>query len=87
MPTEGSICEGLKGLAFLHTWVNDLLNLQLTQQAFSCHRNDKWVDELLDGSVKLLDAYILAQDMVSQIGDHVRDHNVLFEGERAIQVW
>lgn len=73
VPTEGSIYEGLKGLALLYTCVNDHLNLPLTQQALSCHRNEKWVDELLEGSVRLLDVCGLSKDMVSQIGDHVRD--------------
>lgn len=71
--TEKSICDGLNGLTALYKCMEELLNLPLTQQALSNNQNEKWVNELLDGSVKFLDICGLARDMVSQIKEQVRD--------------
>ncbi|KAL6346768.1 hypothetical protein AAG906_002884 [Vitis piasezkii] len=50
-----SISHKLSGLKDLHDCVDDLLLLPLTQQTLAQHRHEKCVDELLDGSLKLLD--------------------------------
>ncbi|KAA8547567.1 hypothetical protein F0562_003996 [Nyssa sinensis] len=68
-----TICKGLSGLEELYKCVDDLYNFSLIQQAPSQHQHEKWVNELLDGSVKLLDICGITRDVVSQIKEHVRD--------------
>src|ERR1044072_1283909 len=50
-----TICYGLSGLVELYKCIEDLLKLPLTQQALSQHKNDKWLNELLDSPVRFLD--------------------------------
>ncbi|KAA8532048.1 hypothetical protein F0562_006810 [Nyssa sinensis] len=72
-PTAETICQGLSVLEELYKCVDDLYNLPLTQQALSQHQLEKWVDELLDGSVKLLDICGITMDVMSQTKEHIRD--------------
>ena len=51
--SSNSIALQLSGLVDLHLCVEKLLQLPLTQQAFSQGRQEKWVDELVDGSLRL----------------------------------
>lgn len=46
----------------MHNCVDNLLLVPLSQQILAQHRNEKWVDELLDGSLKLLDVCSTAKD-------------------------
>ncbi|KAA8532049.1 hypothetical protein F0562_006809 [Nyssa sinensis] len=71
-PTAETIFQGLSGLEELFKCVDDLYNLPLTQQALSQHQHEKWVNELLDGSVRLLDICGITRDAMSQIKEHVR---------------
>ena len=59
---SSSISHKLCGLRDLHDGVDNLLLLPFTQQtlAQSCH--EQWVDELLDGSLRLLDICGMAKD-------------------------
>ncbi|KAM7520014.1 hypothetical protein LguiB_018976 [Lonicera macranthoides] len=72
-PTEETICNGLSSLEDLYTSIDELLNLPQTQQALSHPQRKKWVDELLDGSVRILDIYGSIRDLVSQIKENDRD--------------
>ncbi|GLT63237.1 hypothetical protein SLA2020_358150 [Shorea laevis] len=59
-----SICQKLNGLQDLHDCVDKFLQLPLTQEALSQQKNRKWFDELLDGSLQILDICNFAQDTV-----------------------
>ncbi|XP_061359916.1 uncharacterized protein LOC133303960 [Gastrolobium bilobum] len=59
-----TICYGLCGLADLYKHIEDLLKLPLTQQALSQHRNEKWVNELLDYPVRFLDLLGKTRDAI-----------------------
>ncbi|KAM7520022.1 hypothetical protein LguiB_018984 [Lonicera macranthoides] len=72
-PTADGICNGLSSLEDLYKSVDDLLNLPQTQQALSHYQNEKWVDEFLDGSVRILDICGSLRDLMSQIKENVRD--------------
>ncbi|KAM7516071.1 hypothetical protein LguiA_005654 [Lonicera macranthoides] len=72
-PTAETICNGLPSLEDLYKSVDDLLNLPQTQQVLSHHQREKWVDDILYGSMKLLDICGSLRDLVSQIKEHVRD--------------
>ncbi|KAK9948281.1 hypothetical protein M0R45_003865 [Rubus argutus] len=69
--TSNSICRGLSGLEELYDCVDDLLQMSSTQQLLSQHQQEKCMDELLDGSVKLLDIYGISRDFMLQVKEHV----------------
>ena len=71
--TLGTICNGLSGLQELYKCLDEFLSLQSTQQTLSHHRHEKWVEELLDGSVRLLDICGDARDVISQFEVNVGD--------------
>ncbi|KAJ7978687.1 hypothetical protein O6P43_002180 [Quillaja saponaria] len=64
--SSASICHKLSGLQELHDCVDDMLLLPTTQQAFVQESNERWVDELLDGSLRLLDLCSIAKDALLQ---------------------
>ena len=53
--------------------MDELLSLPSTQQALSHYRNHKWLNELLDGPVRLLDICGTVRDVVSKFEENVRD--------------
>ncbi|KAJ6305172.1 hypothetical protein OIU78_020669 [Salix suchowensis] len=69
---SGSICNGLSGLEDLYKGVDDLLNLASAQQVLSRHENEKCLDELLDGSVRLLDVCSIARDILLRFREQVQ---------------
>ncbi|XP_031107747.1 uncharacterized protein LOC116012366 [Ipomoea triloba] len=72
-PEAATISSGLLGLEQLYKCMDDLLNLPQILQAFSQNQNQKWVDGVLEKSVKLLDICGLARDCISQLKEHLRD--------------
>ncbi|KAF3623945.1 putative B3 domain-containing transcription factor VRN1-like [Capsicum annuum] len=64
--------DGLLGLEELYKRVNDLLNLPQTLQFFSQHQHEKWVKDLLDKSMRLLDVCGTARELVLQCKENVR---------------
>nr|GMC62580.1 uncharacterized protein LOC109167639 [Ipomoea batatas] len=72
-PEAATISSGLLGLEQLYKCMDDLLNLPQTLQALSQSQNQKWVDGILEKSVRLLDICGLARDCISQLKEHLRD--------------
>ncbi|XVF00787.1 hypothetical protein REPUB_Repub04eG0031600 [Reevesia pubescens] len=64
--TSSSMGQKLNGLQDLHEYVDMLLQLPLTQQALAQEQQRKWVEELLDGSLMLLDVCSTARDALLQ---------------------
>ena len=67
------ISNGLSGLEELYNCMDELLSLPSTQQALSLHQHEKWVNELVDGSVSLLDICGATRDVISQFKENVGD--------------
>lgn len=67
-----SICKSLSGLEDLYICIDDLLNMGSTQQVLSQNQHQECIDELLDGSVKLLDICGITRDTVLQIKECVQ---------------
>ena len=67
---SSSMSHRLSGLKDLHDFIDGLLLLPGTQQTLAYHRHEKWVDELLDGSLKLLDVCGTAKDALLQTREH-----------------
>ncbi|KAM3362921.1 hypothetical protein BC332_05204 [Capsicum chinense] len=72
-PTAEAVHNGLIGLGEVHKCMVDLLNLPLTLQALSQCQNRKWVDEILDKSVRFLDVCGTTRDLVSQFKEIVKE--------------
>ncbi|XP_011022277.1 PREDICTED: uncharacterized protein LOC105124112 [Populus euphratica] len=69
---SGSISNSLSGLEDLYKCMDDLLNLASTQQVLSRHENEKCLDELLDGSVRLLDVCSIGRDILLRFREQVQ---------------
>ncbi|XP_055804407.1 uncharacterized protein LOC129873354 [Solanum dulcamara] len=68
-----AVSNGLLGLEKLYKCIDDLPNLPQTLQALSQSLNVKWLDELLDKSLRLLDLCGTLRELVSQCKENVRD--------------
>jgi hypothetical protein len=67
-----SICQKINGLQDLHDCVDKLLLLPCTQ-ALAKEQHGKWVNEMLDGSVRLLDVCSIARDALLQTKECTRE--------------
>ncbi|KAK2373217.1 hypothetical protein QL285_074268 [Trifolium repens] len=70
--TSDSITTGLSYLENLYISLEDLLNMASTQKAISHHQGEKFVEELLDGSVRILDICGITRDTMLQIKENVQ---------------
>ncbi|KAA0046635.1 hypothetical protein IC582_001348 [Cucumis melo] len=71
--STSSISQQLSGLEDLHECVEKLLLVPSIQEAFVRHCGEKWVDELLDGSLRLLDMCSSAKDALIHTKECVRE--------------
>ncbi|XP_004509416.1 uncharacterized protein [Cicer arietinum] len=70
--TSTSIHTSLSLLEDLYISLDDLLNLRSTQQVISHHRGEKCVEEVLDGSMKILDICGITRDTMLEIKENVQ---------------
>ncbi|TMW95133.1 hypothetical protein EJD97_009344 [Solanum chilense] len=68
-----AVSNGLLGLEKSYKCIDDLFNLPQTLQALSQNLHAKWLDDLLDKSVRLLDLCGTIRELVSQCKENVRD--------------
>ncbi|XP_030486447.2 uncharacterized protein LOC115703098 [Cannabis sativa] len=67
------VSSNLNGLQDLHDCLNKLLSLPLNQQALSKEQNQKKVDVVLDGSLRLLDLCNTAKDALLQMKESTQE--------------
>ncbi|CAL2279837.1 unnamed protein product [Prunus armeniaca] len=60
-----------------------LLQLPLTQQALAQEQNEKWANEILDGSLRLLDVCSSAKDVILQTKDCTQNLQSIIRRRRA----
>ncbi|MED6171480.1 hypothetical protein PIB30_041066 [Stylosanthes scabra] len=70
--TSESSVNSLSSLEDLYFSLDDLLNVASTQKVISQHQGDKCVEEILDGSMKVLDICGITRDSVMQIKENVQ---------------
>ncbi|KAK9690633.1 hypothetical protein RND81_09G142000 [Saponaria officinalis] len=63
-----SVSHGLNGLKEMYSCVDELL-----QQSLSQNQNAKWVDDVLDGSLRLLDICSASRDALQQSRERLGD--------------
>ncbi|KAL5562391.1 hypothetical protein UlMin_032138 [Ulmus minor] len=83
---SSSISQKLSGLEDLHDCVDKLLLLPLTQQAFVKGRQEKWVEQLLDGSLRILDVCSAAKDAVLHTKECAREIQSIMRRRRGGEV-
>ncbi|KAK6245655.1 hypothetical protein SCA6_008745 [Theobroma cacao] len=67
------LCQNLSALKDLYECADNLLQLQLAQKAFSNELHDKCVEDMLDGSLRVLDICSSSKDALSQIKGCLQD--------------
>ncbi|KAL2333875.1 hypothetical protein Fmac_015088 [Flemingia macrophylla] len=70
--TADSIHTGLSLLEDLYLCLDDLLNMASTQQVISNHKGNKCVEDVLDGSMRILDICGITRDTMLQIKENVQ---------------
>ncbi|KAK7351863.1 hypothetical protein VNO77_11606 [Canavalia gladiata] len=65
--------QKLTSLQDLHDCIEKLVQLPLTQEALVLERQEKWVDDLLDGSLRLLDACTATKDALLHTKECTRE--------------
>ncbi|KAM5562697.1 hypothetical protein ABKV19_017747 [Rosa sericea] len=71
--SSSSISHKLSGLQDLHDCVDRLLQLPLTQKALAQEQHQKWANELLDGSLRILDVCSTSKDALMKTKENVQD--------------
>lgn len=71
--STSSTCQKLDGLKNLYESLDDVLQLPLSQKVFSHERNGKWEEEILDGSLRLLDICGTVKDIYFQMKETVQE--------------
>ena len=71
--SSSSISRKLSGLEELHDCVEKLLQLPLTQKALMNGRPEKWVDQVVDSSLRLLDMCSASKDAVLHTKECTRE--------------
>lgn len=84
--SSSSLSHKLSGLEDLHDCVEKLFQLPLTQQAFVHGRQEKWVDEQVDGSLRLLDMCSAGKDAVLHTKECAREVQSIMRRRRGAEV-
>lgn len=74
--------QKLTGLQTLHDCIENLVLLPLTQEVLVQERQEKWVDELLDGSLRLLDVCTVAKDSLLHTKECARELQSIMRRKR-----
>ncbi|GLT86004.1 hypothetical protein SLE2022_041670 [Rubroshorea leprosula] len=84
--SSSTLCQKLNGLQDLHDSIEKLLQLPLNQQALSSELNQKYVDELLDGSVRLFDVCTTAKDSLLQTKECIQELQSVLRRRRGTEI-
>ncbi|XVE97650.1 hypothetical protein REPUB_Repub03eG0037100 [Reevesia pubescens] len=83
--TSSSIGHKLNGLQDLHDYIDMFLQLPLTQQALAQEQQWKWIEELLDGSLLILDVCSTAKDALLQTKECTKELQSNLRRRRGIE--
>ncbi|KAK0581032.1 hypothetical protein LWI29_009036 [Acer saccharum] len=84
--SSSSICHDINGLQDLHGCVDKFLQLPLVQQALGQEQQKKWVDELLNGSLRILDISSIAKDALLQTKECVQGLSSVLRRRRGDEI-
>ncbi|XP_021903799.1 uncharacterized protein LOC110819024 [Carica papaya] len=84
--SSSSISRKISGLQDLNDCVNKLFQLPLTQQAFTQEQHKALVDQVLDGSLRLLDLCNSAKDALWQTKESVHEFQSAIRRKRGGEI-
>ncbi|KAL0360433.1 UNVERIFIED_CONTAM: hypothetical protein Sradi_3727800 [Sesamum radiatum] len=68
-----SICANLASLRDLHEGINNLIQMPSIQKALANEQDENWINELLEGSLRLVDLCGFSREIVSSTKESVQD--------------
>ncbi|KAL3638972.1 hypothetical protein CASFOL_016879 [Castilleja foliolosa] len=71
--STSSICANLASLGDLHDSINNMIQMSSIQQSLSHEQEQVWINELLEGSLKLVDLCGISRDIVQLTKESVQD--------------
>ncbi|CAA7021982.1 unnamed protein product [Microthlaspi erraticum] len=77
-----SICKRLDNLQELHESLDKLISLPVTQQSLAQEQNKKSVEQLLDGSLRILDLCNISKDALSQMKEGLMEIQSILRRKR-----
>ncbi|KAF9684556.1 hypothetical protein SADUNF_Sadunf04G0130300 [Salix dunnii] len=80
------VCHKLCSLQDLHDCVDKLILLPLTQKSLAQEQNEKWVDEVLDGSLRVLDVCSMARDALLQTKEYAQELQSIMRRRRGNEI-
>ncbi|XP_010467457.1 PREDICTED: uncharacterized protein LOC104747511 [Camelina sativa] len=80
--SSSSICQKLDKLQDLHESLDKLIRLPVTQHALSQEKNKKAVEQLLDGSLRILDFCNISKDALSQMKEGLMEIQSILRRKR-----
>ncbi|CAK7329383.1 unnamed protein product [Dovyalis caffra] len=83
--SSSSICHKLSCLQDLHDCVDKLILLPLTQKSLAQEQNEKWVDDVLDRSLRVLDVCSVARDALLQTKECAQELQSIIRRRRGIE--
>ncbi|KAF8112694.1 hypothetical protein N665_0062s0045 [Sinapis alba] len=80
--SSSSICQRLDNLQDLHESLDKLIRLPFTQHALPQEQNKKAVEQLLDGSLRILDLCNISKDALSQMKEGLMEIQSMLRRKR-----
>ncbi|XP_010489324.1 PREDICTED: uncharacterized protein LOC104767012 [Camelina sativa] len=80
--SSSSICQRLDNLQELHESLDKLIRLPVTQHALVQEQNEKTVEKLLDGTLRILDVCNISKDALSQMKESLMDIQSILRRKR-----
>ncbi|XP_010548133.1 PREDICTED: uncharacterized protein LOC104819668 [Tarenaya hassleriana] len=77
-----SICQRLNGLQDLYASIYDMLQLPFTQQSLAQEKNKESIEQILDGSLRLLEVCNIAKDALSQTKEGLNEIQSILRRKR-----
>ncbi|KAL2232202.1 uncharacterized protein LOC105155418 [Sesamum indicum] len=68
-----SICANLASLRDFHEGINNLIQMPSVQTSLSNEQDENWINELLEGSLRLVDLCGFSREVVSSTKESVQD--------------
>ncbi|KAJ6765824.1 BPS1-LIKE PROTEIN [Salix purpurea] len=80
------VCQKLCSLQDLHDCVDKLILLPLAQKSLAQEQNEKWVDDVLDGSLRVLDVCSMARDALLQTKEYAQEIQSIMRRRRGNEI-
>ncbi|KAF8047919.1 hypothetical protein N665_2766s0004 [Sinapis alba] len=80
--SSSSICQRINNIQELHESLDKLICLPVTQQALSQEQNKKAVEQLLDGSLRILDLCNMSKDGLSEMKESLMEIQSILRRKR-----